>query len=112
MPPHVSAAARADDHDRRLSALERELATIAGKQAAHEEICGIRYKGLDDKVTDLAGKVEGQTETLAEIKEALSGIKGGKRMLLGMATIIGVPLLGFLGSLLSGVWASWKSSVP
>jgi hypothetical protein len=104
MPPHASAAVRADDHDRRLSALERELAAIAGKQAAHEEICGVRYQGLDDKVTSLAGKVEQQTKTLGEIKEVLSGITGGRKMLLGLATLIGVPLLGFLGSLLSGIW--------
>jgi hypothetical protein len=98
-------AVRTADQDRRISELERQLTQIAGKQAAHEEVCGVRYKALEEKVDKIDGTLEQQGRTLAAIRESLSSQNGGKRMLVGLATLIGVPVLGFLGALLSGLWA-------
>jgi hypothetical protein len=98
MSPSVS------QHDRRISELERQLTQIAAQQAAHEEVCGVRYRALEEKVDKIDGALEQQGKTLAAIRESLSSQSGGKRMLAGLATLIGVPLLGFLGALLSGLW--------
>lgn len=79
---------------------------LAGKQAAHEEVCGVRYKALDEKVDKIDGALEQQGKTLAAIKESLNRSIGGRRMLIGIVTLIGVPVLGFLGALFSGLWAA------
>jgi len=99
MPPTAA------EQDRRISELERQLTLIAAKQAAHEEVCGVRYQVLEEKVDKIDGALEQQGRTLAAIRESLSSQSGGKRMLVGIATLIGVPVLGFLGALLSGLWA-------
>jgi len=99
MPPSIA------EQDRRISELERQLTAIAGKQASHEEICGVRYQALGEKVDKIDGVLEQQGKTLAAIRESLSSQNGGKRMLVAIATLIGVPALGFLGALLSGIWA-------
>ena len=90
----------------RVSELERQLVQIAGKQASHEEVCGVRYKALEEKVDKIDGAMEQQGKTLAAIKESLNRSIGGRKMLVGIATLIGVPVLGFLGALLSGLWAA------
>ena len=90
----------------RVSELERQLVQIAGKQASHEEVCGVRYKALEEKVDKIDDAMEQQGKTLAAIKESLNRSLGGRKMLVGIATLIGVPVLGFLGALLSGLWAA------
>ena len=100
MPPTAA------EQDRRISELERQLTQIAGKQAAHEEVCGVRYKALEEKVDKIDGALEQQGKTLAAIKESLNRQLGGRKMLVAIATLIGVPVLGFLGALLSGLWAA------
>ena len=92
--------------DLRISELERQLMQIASRQASHEEVCGIRYKNLEEKVDKVDGALEQQGKTLVTILEGVNTAKGGKRMLIGIATLIGVPVLGFLGALLSGLWAA------
>ncbi len=100
MPPTIA------EQERRISELERQLLQIAGKQEKHEEVCGVRYRALEEKVDKIDGVLEQQGKTLAAIKESLNRTIGGRRMLVGLATLIGVPVLGFLGALLSGLWAT------
>jgi hypothetical protein len=71
MPPTAA------EQDRRISELERQLTQIAGKQAAHEEVCGVRYKALEEKVDKIDGALEQQGKTLAAIKESLNRQIGG-----------------------------------
>jgi hypothetical protein len=87
-----------------MSALERQMLELAGKQATHEEVCGVRYKALEEKATAAAVSGIQNSATLAEIKETLSAMSGGRRMLIGLATVVGVPLVGLIGALLSGRW--------
>jgi hypothetical protein len=72
MPPRTTAASvKSEEHDRRISDLERHMLTIAGKQAdiaaqqkTHEEVCGERYKGLSEDITDLKADLAGNAAEL------------------------------------------------
>jgi chromosome segregation ATPase len=134
MPPSPSAVSvKNDEQDRRLTALERlaeetagQLRAVVGELRKHVTECDGRHKGVDQKVdtlqSDLTGvkadmtsvkadmksvtaETKAQTESLTQIKVALGIQQGGRKMLSVIITLVVVPLLGFLGALLSGKWA-------
>jgi hypothetical protein len=118
---------RADEHERRISEqglrlgeLERDLRRIgeqlaefaqklteeSGKRTAHEEVCGVRYKALEAKVDKIDIAMDGQNVTLAAIRDGISKRVGIREALIGIVTLIIVPLVGFAGALLSGKWVT------
>ena len=50
MTSHPPDDPRFGDHARRIFDLEQQMTRIASQQLAHEQVCGARYKALEDKV--------------------------------------------------------------
>jgi septal ring factor EnvC (AmiA/AmiB activator) len=89
MPPRTTAASViSEEHDRRISELERHMLTIAGKQSdiaaqqtTHEEVCGERYKGLAENIVELKSDLKEMGAAMADIARKMTERAGSSRAL-------------------------------
>ena len=116
MTSHPPDDPRFGDHARRIFDLEQQMTRIASQQLAHEQVCGARYKALEDKVdtgnkvtVELKTETAKQTETLTEIRVALGIQKGSKSALIWLLQWVFLPSMAaavaLIGALFSGVLA-------
>jgi hypothetical protein len=109
MPPRTTVASvKSDEHDRRISDLERHMLTIAGKQAdiaaqqaTHEEVCGERYKGLAQDNAELKLDLKDMRSAVAEIAKKMTERVGGSQAMREMVAYV-IAIGSILAALYSG----------
>jgi septal ring factor EnvC (AmiA/AmiB activator) len=109
MPPRTTAASViSEEHDRRISELERHMLTIAGKQAdiaaqqrTHEEVCGERYKGLAEDIAELKSDLKDMGSAMADIAKKMTERVGSSRAVREVVAYV-IAIASLIAGLYSG----------
>jgi hypothetical protein len=106
MPPRTTAASiRSEEHDRRISELERHMLTSAGKHAdieaqqkTNEEVCGERYRGPAEDIAELKSGLKDMGSAMANIAKKMTERLGGIR---AVREVVAYVIAGIIAPLYS-----------